>query len=196
MVELKRKRLRDLVEIQSGYQTRRKVMEDPFGSHRLLQARDIRDSKINWQGALCINPEGDPLRYLIRPQDILFIARGYENRAYFMPEAPESLLASTSFHIIRVTSPLLVPGFLGWWLNEREAQAYFGQFQVKMGFAYMSKKNLLNLKVPIPDKNTQTRISDVLQLWQKEQQLVSKISEAKEKIITSILLSAINEKES
>jgi restriction endonuclease S subunit len=182
--------LENITEVQSGYRAKGKIKESPAGSHRLLQARDIFEGAINWNTAITFNPDIDPTRYQIRQHDILFVARGYENKAYLAVEPPQNTLASNMFYIIRPHK--IQPGFLAWWLNEREAQAYFGQFQVKMGFAYMSKKNLFNLKVPIPDKSTQTKISDVLQLWQREQQLISEINEAKEKIITSVLLSAID----
>jgi restriction endonuclease S subunit len=190
-----RKRLQNLVEIQSGYQARHKVLEDPFGSHRLLQARDIQDSSINWQGALCFNPEGNPKRYMIQPQDILFVARGYKNMAYNVPDAPDNLLASSSFYIIRVTSPLLVPGFLGWWLNQAKAQAFFSKFQVRSGFVYMSKKNLNQLQVPLPTIATQNRIAELQQLWSKEQSLTRKIHQYKNQLIKSVCSSAITQKE-
>jgi restriction endonuclease S subunit len=170
-------------------------MEDPFGSHRLLQARDIQDSEIHWQGALCFNPEGDPKRYLVHPQDILLIARGYENRAFFMPQAPENLLASTSFYIIRVTSPLLAPGFLGWWLNQPRAQAYFARFQVPSGFAYMSKKNLNQLPVPLPPLETQARIAEIQRLWAREQALARQIQQKKARLINAVCCSTIYKKE-
>jgi restriction endonuclease S subunit len=170
-------------------------MEDPFGSHRLLQARDIKGSAIQWQGALCFNPEGDPQRYQVRPQDILLIARGYENRAYFMPEAPDNLLASTSFYIIRVTSPRLSPGFLGWWLNQAQAQAFFARFQVPGGFAYLSRKNLNQLPVPLPPLETQTRIAELQRLWDREQSLTRQIQQKKARLINAVCISTIHKKE-
>jgi restriction endonuclease S subunit len=170
-------------------------MEDPFGSHHLLQARDIQDSEINWQGALCFNPEGDPNRYLIQPQDILFVARGYKNIAHYVPNVPDNLLASTSFYIIRVTSPLLIPAFLGWWLNQAKAQAFFAQFQVRSGFVYMSKKNLNQLQVPLPKLDTQKRIAELQHLWLKEKSLVKEINQRKEQLIKTICLSALSKKE-
>jgi len=192
---MRSKKLQNLIEVQSGYRTRHKVMEDPFGTHRLLQSRDIQDSLINWQEALCFNPEGDPKRYLIQPQDILFTARGYKNIAYYVPDVPDNLLASSSFYIIRVTSLLIVPGFLGWWLNQAKAQAFFAQFQVRSGFIYMSKKNLNQLQVPLPKLDTQKRIAELQRLRLKEQSLVKEINQRKAQLIKSVCLSALSKKE-
>lgn len=160
-----------------------------------MQARDIQDSEINWLDSLCFNPERDPQRYLIQSQDVLFNARGYENRAYFMPEAPENLLASTSFYIIRVTSPLLVPGFLGWWMNQPQAQAFFAKFQVPSGFVYISKKNLNDLSVPLPPLAIQRQIAEVQGLWDQEKSLTQKIHRKKAQLINAVCLSTIHNKE-
>lgn len=183
--------MQDLVKIQSGYRTRRKVMEDPFGSHRLLQARDIQENSINWQGAMRFTPKGDPKRYLIQPDNILFIARGYKNCAYLFNETPENLIASTSFYIIKVTSPKIVPGFLRWWMNQAQAQAYFAQFQVRSGFAYMSKTNLKELQVPMPPLATQRQIAELQHLREKEKALTQQINHKKAQFINAVCLSKI-----
>lgn len=168
-------------------------MESPIGSHRLLQAKDIVDETINWTTPLTFNPEINPDRYRITHNDILFIARGYENKAYLANNPPGNILASNTFYIIK---PLKIqPGFLAWWLNQKAAQAYFSQFQVKMGYAYMSKKNLSNFPVLVPNIKTQETIAEVLRLWDREQLLASEIKDLRESIITSTLLTATENKE-
>jgi hypothetical protein len=192
---LKRERLINLAQIQSGYQARSKVLESPQGTHRLLQARDIQDGALQWATALRFNPDLDPERYRLQADNILFIARGFENKAYRVIDPPPNLLASNLFYIIRVKSDLVHPGFLAWWLNQKPAQAYFAQFQVKMGFAYLSKKNLSNLKVPLPPRETQENIAEVQRLWEREKSLSNEIADLKKKIITSTCLSTIHRNE-
>jgi restriction endonuclease S subunit len=185
--------LGNLVEIQPGYQARGKIIESPIGSHRLLQSKDIIEEIINWESPLSFDPEINPDRYRISHNDILFIARGYENRAYLATTPPENILASNVFYIIK---PFKIQSrFLAWWLNQKAAQAYFAQFQVKMGYAYMSKKNLSELEVPVPNIKTQETIAEVLRLWDREQTLTSEIKGRKESIMTSILTTAAENKE-
>jgi len=185
--------LGNLVEIQPGYQARGKIIESPIGSHRLLQSKDIIEEIINWESPLSFDPEINPDRYRISHNDILFIARGYENRAYLATTPPENILASNVFYIIK---PFKIQSrFLAWWLNQKAAQAYFAQFQVKMGYAYMSKKNLSELEVPVPNIKTQETIAEVLRLWDREQLLTSEIKGLKESIMTSILTTAAENKE-
>jgi len=185
--------LGNLVEIQPGYQARGKIIESPIGSHRLLQSKDIIEEIINWESPLSFDPEINPDRYRISHNDILFIARGYENRAYLATTPPENILASNVFYIIK---PFKIQSrFLAWWLNQKAAQAYFAQFQVKMGYAYMSKKNLSELEVPVPNIKTQETIAEVLRLWDREQLLTSEIKGLKESIMTSILITAAENKE-
>jgi restriction endonuclease S subunit len=185
--------LGNLVEIQPGYQARGKIIESPIGSHRLLQSKDIIEEIINWESPLSFDPEINPDRYRISHNDILFIARGYENRAYLATTPPENILASNVFYIIK---PFKIQSrFLAWWLNQKAAQAYFAQFQVKMGYAYMSKKNLSELEVPVPNIKTQETIAEVLRLWDREQTLTSEIKGRKESIMTSVLLTAAENKE-
>lgn len=186
--------LGSLVDIQPGYQARGKIRESPAGSHRLLQAKDIVDNSLSWETAISFNPELNPDRYRIENNDILFIARGYEIRAYLALNPPDNMLASNTFYIIKARE--IQPGYLAWWLNEKPAQAYFAQFQVKMGYAYMSKKNLVKLEVPVPSTKTQETISEVLQLWHHEKQLISEIQNLKESLMSSIFLSAAQKKES
>lgn len=185
--------LGNLVEIQPGYQARGKIIESPIGSHRLLQSKDIIEEMINWESPLSFDPEINPDRYRISHNDVLFIARGYENRAYLATTPPENILASNVFYIIK---PFKIQSrFLAWWLNQKAAQAYFAQFQVKMGYAYMSKKNLSELEVPVPNIKTQETIAEVLRLWDREQTLTSEIKGRKESIMTSVLLTAAENKE-
>jgi len=191
---LKRLFLGNLTEIQPGYQARGKIMESHAGSHRLLQAKDVVERSLCWETTISFNPELNPSRYRIEKNDILFIARGYENRAYLAINPPDNVLASNTFYIIKVHK--IQPGYLAWWLNERPAQAYFAQFQVKMGYAYMSKKNLVSLEVPVPSPEIQEKISNALVLWNREQHIISKIQELKESVMSSIFLSAAQKKES
>ena len=185
--------LDNLVEIQPGYQTRGKILESLTGSHRLLQSKDITEEGINWETPLSFDPEIFPDRYRISHNDILFIARGYENRAYLAVDPPANVLASNTFYIIKPQE--IRPGYLAWWLNEKPAQAYFAQFQVKMGYAYMSKKNLVKLEVPVPALEIQEKISKALKLWNHEKHLISNIQELKESVMSSIFLSASQKKD-
>ena len=185
--------LEKLVEIQSGYQSRGKIIESLNGSYHLLQAKDIVEGTPCWNSTITFTPELNPDRYKIGNNDILFIARGYENHAYLAIDPLDNVLASNTFYIIRPKE--IQSGFLAWWLNQEPAQSYFAQFQVKMGYAYMSKKNLAKLEVPVPSLEIQAKISQTLKLWDHEQQLISKITALKKSVINSIFLSATQEKE-
>jgi len=185
--------LADLVDIQPGYQTRGKIYESPMGSHRLLQAKDILANAPCWETAISFIPELNPDLYRIMSDDILFIARGYENRAYLAVDPPDDILASNTFYILKPQA--IAPGFLAWWLNQKPAQEYFAQFQVKMGYAYMSKKNLSRLEVPVPTLAIQDKISEALRLWRHEQQLLSDIMTLKEKVMNATFLSASQQKQ-
>jgi restriction endonuclease S subunit len=191
---LERLFLENLTEIQPGYQARGKILESPDGSYRLLQAKDVVEGTLRWETTISFNPELNPSRYRIENNDILFIARGYENRAYLAINPPDNVLASNTFYIIK--SHKIQPGYLAWWLNEKPAQAYFAQFQVKMGYAYMSKKNLVRLEVPVPGLEIQQKISRTLKLWHHEKQLISEIQNLKNSLMSSIFLSAAQKKES
>jgi len=190
---LEKKFLADLVEIQSGYQARGKIHESPDGSHRLLQAKDIDGGTPHWDIAITFNPDLKPDRYRISHNDILFIARGYENKAILAKNPPDNILASNIFYIIKPQK--INPGFLAWYLNQRSAQAYFAQFQVKSGYVYMSKKNLSKLEVTILEDEMQVKIAEVLALWEHEKKLTSEIYTLKEQIVTSTLVSAIQKEE-
>jgi len=191
---LERLFLENLTEIQPGYQARGKILESPDGSYRLLQAKDVVEGTLRWETTISFNPELNPSRYRIEKNDILFIARGYENRAYLAINPPDNVLASNTFYIIKAHK--IQPGYLAWWLNEKPAQAYFAQFQVKMGYAYMSKKNLVRLEVPVPGLEIQQKISRTLKLWHHEKQLISEIQNLKNCLMSSIFLSAAQKKES
>lgn len=193
VVDLARQFLDNLVEIQPGYQARGKIIESPIGSHLLLQAKDIINESLTWDTSIKFDPDLNPDRYRIKHNDILFIARGYENKAYLANNPPDNLLASNIFYIIKPQE--IHPGFLAWWLNQKPAQAYFAQFQVKMGFAYLSKKNLSNLKIPLPPRETQEKIAAVQELWERENSLSNEIADLKKKIITSACLSTIHRNE-
>lgn len=184
MGNLKSERLKEIADINVGYQAKTRVHEDSNGSHFLVQGRDI-DQSLHLKDQILIrfNPEIKIDNYLIYKGDILFQARGADNYTCLIHKEIPNTVAAGSFYIIRTNKPEVHPAYLAWWLNLPHVQKSFQSIRSGTLISYVSIKALSEIQVPIPPYAIQTKIARVFELWEKEENLIKIIQDSRKTLI-------------
>jgi restriction endonuclease S subunit len=133
-------------------------------------------------------------KHLLRDKDILFIAKGENNRACIYYERYGIAVASSLFFVIRVDESILMPEYLQWYINSPSTQSKLELFSRGSHIPSISKKLLLELEVYVPLIPTQKQILKVEKLWQKERKLTEHILTDKESYYQNILINLAKEK--
>jgi restriction endonuclease S subunit len=181
-------RLEKIANIQVGYQSRGRIEEDLDGYYAIIRSQDFDDSgNLILSEAMRFSPKIDPQKYLIDAGDILVQARGQNHFAFLIEGEINNTVASNSFYIVRLKEhDKVLPAYLTWWLNRTTVQAYFQQVRGVSTIPFISKPDLQNTRIRIPPMETQKNISQLMQLWQREQKLNRQLLEKKEMIVQEV----------
>lgn len=184
MEKLKSTKLKEIADVNVGYQAKTRIHEDANGSHFLVQGRDI-DQSLHLKDQIFIrfNPEIKIENYLLNKEDILFQARGTDNYACLIHKEIPNTVAAGSFYIIRTNKPEVHPAYLVWWLNLPHVQKSFQSFRSGTIISYVSLKVLSEIEIPIPSYSIQTKIARVFELWKKEENLIKIIQNSRKTLI-------------
>lgn len=183
---MKTVKLEDIVDIQVGYQTRKTIRKAENGTHFLIQGKDIENGYIMKNGLVPFNPEINPDLYRVNKDDILFQARGSVHGAVIVEKEIPNALASGAYYIIKPRGKLVHPGYLAWWLNQSSAQSFFKSKGSATVISYISKSALSQIKIPLPSMEVQVKIDKIQQLLQKEQHLISRLTELRKLLADAI----------
>jgi hypothetical protein len=192
-----KKKVRDIADIQIGYQFRGKVEADPNGTHKVVQIRDFEESlHLNVDGLLRVTPKGDMTRYGVKKGDVLFLSRGHRNYAMPIRDSLENTIAASYFFILRVKIKRVLPEYLAWYLNQAPAQEYL-HIMARQGshMPLIPLSAFSELEVELPDLETQKAIIEIGKLQERETQLMKDLQEKRFQLVTSACLKAAKKKE-
>lgn len=184
MEKSKSAKLKEIADVNVGYQAKSRIHEDANGSHFLVQGRDIDQSLLlKDQILIRFNPEIKIDNYLLNKEDILFQARGADNYACLIHKEIPNTVAAGSFYIIRTNKPEVHPAYLAWWLNLPHVQKSFQSVRSGTLISYVSIKALSEIDIPIPPYSIQTKIARIFELWKKEENLIKTIQDSRKILI-------------
>jgi len=187
--------LKSIAEILVGYQSRKRVMSAPAGSHRLIQGRDIVSAELlSIENLLSFTPDRNPaLAETVKFEDILFQARGAVHYAHCVTQDLANTLVSGSFYIIRPDRARVCPRYLAWWLNQDPAQQRLQSQSQSTTIPFVSKSVLSRLEVRLPSLETQEKIARIIDLRHREMDLRRQIMEKRLQIIARVCMASIQE---
>src|SRR5262245_51473137 len=207
-------KLKDIVEIQIGYQHRDKghpINMDSTGTHRIIQIKDLdleeqfkrevigrgSSAPYVWLDKLYqVTPAGDAGRYLVSQGDVLFLSRGQRPYAVPVLQALEDTVASYYFYILRPDADHVDPEYLAWFINQPTAQACLGRLQRGSHIKIIPKSAFEELEVILPPLATQRAIVELERLRQKEIYTMSRLVQARKRLINGLALRAAQERHS
>lgn len=129
-------------------------------------------------------------RYMIRPGDLLFAAKGASHLCQiFCHDVPA--VPSTSLYIIRPVGDLVTAEYLCWYLNHPKVVAAVKASQMGSSTPMIHKPTLENLMIMVPDIATQRRIVEVDALQRREEQLLKSLANKKAQLTSQILFNEL-----
>jgi len=149
-----------IAELSGGYQSRKGVVEDPTGSHALLQVRDFdaRRRGVDVESMARFFPESSSGSRELREGDVVVLSKGSNPFAWRVEGLPEPALAGSMFFVLRPRKGLL-SGYLAWYLNQVPARRHLERMSTTGAhMPVVRRKDLETLEVPLPDMQTQRRV--------------------------------------
>ncbi|HDH06086.1 MAG TPA: hypothetical protein ENH01_10335 [Nitrospirae bacterium] len=185
-------KIKDIADIQIGYQFRKKIEPVTDGTHALVQMRDFNDhNNLNYSELSRVKLAELPDKYLVNQNDVLFLSRGHSNFAFPITDPLESTIAASYFFILKVRSDKVLPEYLAWYINQSPAQGYLHNIARRGTHMPLIPKSIFeNLKVYVPDIETQNKILKLNSLIENEKNLLNSIQEKRTLLIRSLCLKA------
>lgn len=184
-------KIKDLAEIQIGYQHRDQILEDYDQSYRIIQIKDItEDRRLDCRNLYTVTPKGSPDRYLVENGDVLFLSRGQRLLATPILSDLCDTLAAYVFFIVRPRQEQVLTEYLAWFINQRPAQDFFVKSAVGTIHRLVNKTDFEELEVDLPPLETQAVIVQLENLRKQEEATMKKITDLRRKLVHGICLQA------
>ncbi|OPY79880.1 MAG: Type I restriction modification DNA specificity domain protein [Syntrophorhabdus sp. PtaU1.Bin058] len=185
-----KQKIKDIADIQIGYQFRGKVETDPQGTHKVIQIRDFDEQfSLNKENLQTVRLKGDADRYLVNKNDVLFLSRGHRNYAIPITVQLNDTVAASYFFILKIRTNKILPDYLAWYINQAPAQEYL--YNIARRGTHMPLVPLsafTGLEIEIPDIKSQSMIVSLSALLDKEKVLLNKLREKRSQLIKTICL--------
>lgn len=191
-------KLSELTDIQQGLQTWSPDLErSSTEKNFIIQGKDF-DKELNLKHDSRTKIDSNSIRNrefsVIKEQDILFLAKGNDHFIYFVSQPLKNTFISASLMIIRVKSQEILPEYLSWWLNQKEAKSYINVNAGTSGISFVTIRAMSNLPVVVPLLDIQNKIINICKLMNHEEQIIGKINNLRKKIVQSVCIKSVGGK--
>lgn len=168
--------LEQLADLRSGFAPRR-LVADPFGQYRGLQARDLGSAGgIQWSRLMTPRIDTDPARHQVRDGDLVVSLRGASVRAWRIVNPPERTVVVGQLVILSARAGLADPGYLLWYLNHPDTAARFQLLAKGSSLSFVPTTEFRRFLVALPPHAVQQRIGRTNALAESEHKLVREIA--------------------
>ena len=182
-------RLRDACSIQIGYTARSRFEPTTDGGVLTIQLRDFSvGGDINPDRLTRVRLDERVDRYLVAAGDVLFRSRGDRNTATALDARfVEPAVAVLPLMVLRPTRAIILPEYLAWTINQPDAQRHFDLAARGTNLRMVPKASLDDLRLDVPDLETQKRIAVVAALAEREETLMRLLATAKKDLTNRLL---------
>ena len=176
--------LADLTRILTGYTFRTRIEDDPGGSFRVIQGKDIRpDCSLNAENLTPIHlPDrsySDPEKW-VKPGDVLLMTRGDYNYAVFIDAPLPPTVTQNSFCTLRVIDGVgIYSDYLATILNQPALQARLKSLRSGSSIPNITLGALKEIEIPVPPLQFQAKIVNLAQAIRREKSLADQIHAAR-----------------
>lgn len=177
----------------SGYSFREKIEHNPEGNVGIIQMKDISN---NYTGLEYSNI--DKVSYFnfkdklfLQKGDIVFVSKGVNNYALIIENINQQIIASATFFVIRVNTNKVLPEYLTWYINQKEAQNYFSEKKAGTYVPNLNKQDILDLPIVIPKIALQLKIANTVKLLNRELLIYENLKTKRKELIQTQLLNLI-----
>ncbi|MCW8091558.1 restriction endonuclease subunit S [Alteromonas sp. ASW11-130] len=185
---------KSIIKVRTGWTFSKSIESSDKGEYQVIQLRDVQDlslAGLDWANITRTNIDSTRTIKTLQDNEVLLVAKGHTKTALLLKNLPDNVVANQHFLIVTVndTSKLL-PEYLEVFLNSTSVQNWFtvnssGSYQ-----STLTKKRLLELKLPtelpiehqqmLVDLDTSIKKEKYLQqlLIKQREQEMDKFSEA------------------
>lgn len=184
--------LHNLARIRSGYPFRGSVRHDPAGDICVLQIRDLHQHEtLNAEALSRVKAPDNHSAHLLQSGDIVMPARGDHRKAVPFT-LTEPTIPSNHLHTVRVNNPEVLPGYLCWALNQPKPQHAMQNEARGTAIPLLTRRSFGAIHIPLPTLNTQRRIVEMQELWQREQALTQQLLTNREHMLNGMIQQLMN----
>lgn len=174
-------------KVSSGQTIRGRVENDPDGSVWVIQMKDLSSDYSSLISVPhLVKEEQISQKQLLRKGDILFSAKGNNNKAYLFNE-DHPAVAISLFFVLRTDESRLDPGYLTWYLNSRDGQNYFDRMRGGTYIGNIKKGTLEEMEIPIPSIEKQKKVAKLNELAMKENHLLLALAENRKQLVETTI---------
>ena len=186
--------LKEIADIRTGYSFRTKLEPDSEGNALVVQLKELSEKNtIDISTAVRINMPDISENYLLQKGDLVFRSRGMDTTAAIMDITSNNIILSAPFQRIRLRDAMaIMPQYLLWYINSKEAQSYFSINKTGTSVSMISTAVLADLPVAIPALEIQKKIVDISILSEKEIELQEELIRKKRILTETILLKTLD----
>lgn len=190
-------RLGNLIGIRTGYFSRGRIEEAANGKYRIIQLRDFDNTRtVLDKDALTRFDPGDMRSdQTIKPQEVLFLAKGVHNFAYHPGPLPDPTLAASYFYVL-TPSAEISPQYLCWFLNHSHTRRIFDRIAgVGARMPVVKKSDLADITIPLPPTHAQNRIVQLHSITLQEAALLDDLKQKRRTFIDAVTMTIAEQNE-
>jgi hypothetical protein len=166
--------LRELARICTGYQLRRRLRNDPNGSHRLIRISDLDTAgRLDPTRLISFTPQGRIDQHQVQAGDLLHLSRGPRLLTMLISEEAAGAVASGCFFILRLARSDLTPAYLAWYMRQEPFLRQLRAVSKGSRVTLVAKADLELLEVEVPSLEVQQKILAITRLQEREQQVAT-----------------------
>ncbi|SOU86881.1 Type I restriction modification DNA specificity domain-containing protein [Tenacibaculum dicentrarchi] len=126
-------------------------------------------------------------KFLLKPNDVILAGKGQRIFAWAYEESFGAVMPSSLFYIIRTDATKVNGHYLASILNSSQKQYELTLLGSGSSIISITKKELLDLEIPLPTLEAQNKIVNIEKLLDKEISIVNQILEKKRALKKGIL---------
>ena len=186
--------LNEIADIRTGCSFRAKLEPDSEGNALVVQLKELSEkNKIDISTAVRINMPDISENYLLQKGDLVFRSRGMDSTAAIMDITSNNIILSAPFQRIRLRDTMaIMPQYLLWYINNKEAQSYFSANKTGTSVSMISTAVLADLPVVIPSLEMQKQIVEINTLSEHEIELQEELIRKKRLLTETVLLKTLD----
>ena len=184
-----KKKIGELVDIQTGYVFRGKPETSGKGNVRVIQNKDINEGVIHFTKLEKVNFPDKGKRERVRKGDIIFRSRGASYAFILVTEAPsEEVVVASPLQLIRVKDAREVePAYLAWALTQDDCQAIIESLAQGLTIKTVTKTALKSVELSLPPVSSQRKIAEIATLSAEIKSLNMELAEKQDAYVKAIL---------
>lgn len=176
--------IKEIARVRPGYQFRGRVEPDPGGNVAFIQIKDFNENHRLVPDAIVTIDFRRPVEpFQARPGDVLFLSRGQRLFATPLEGPPENAIVTGYFFILRPDRDVVLPEYLAWSINQPNFQARLAPLAKGSHMPQVARADFEQLDVDLPPLETQRLVMRLHGLWEREQGLVARLQEARERLL-------------